>query len=67
MSLNLSVIIKLRSRAGPDCSKLTTSLVNISLEFQMLISENCRIFLLIKLYKLLHFSMKISMSSIINS
>ena len=26
---------------GPGCSKLTTSLVNVSLTFQMLISEIC--------------------------
>ena len=27
------------SRAGPSCSKLTTLLVNVSLKFQMLISQ----------------------------
>ena len=28
--------------SGPSCSKLTTSLVNVSLNFQKLISETCR-------------------------
>ena len=36
----------------PCCSKLMTLLVNISLEFQMLISEECQIFLLKKCEKL---------------
>ena len=27
---------------GPDCSKLTTSLVNVSLNFQKLISQICQ-------------------------
>ena len=40
--------------AGPGCSKLTMSLVNVSLKFQMLISEICRYFLLKKCVKLLH-------------
>ena len=31
-------------RAGPGCSKLTASLVNVSLKFQMLISEICQYF-----------------------
>ena len=31
-------------RPGPGCSKLTTSLVNISLKFQMLISQICQHF-----------------------
>ena len=29
---------------GPSCSKLTMSLVNVSLKFQMLISEICQYF-----------------------
>ena len=29
---------------GPGCSKLTTLLVNVSLKFQMLISEICQYF-----------------------
>ena len=33
---------------GPGCSKLTTSLVNISLNFQKLISQICQYFLLKK-------------------
>ena len=50
--------------SGPSCSKLTTSLVNISLKFQTLISEVCQYFLLKKCEKLLqcksfsHFSTK---------
>ena len=32
--------------SGPSCSKLTMSLVNVSLKFQMLISEICKDFLL---------------------
>ena len=38
---------------GPGCSKLTTSLVNVSLKFQTLISEICQYFLLKKCEKLL--------------
>ena len=34
--------------SGPDCSKLTTSLVNISLKFQTLISQISQYFLLKK-------------------
>ena len=40
-------------QSGPGCSKLTTSLVNVSLKFQMLISEICQYFLLKKCEKLL--------------
>ena len=40
---------------GPGCSKLTTSLVNISLKFQTLISNICQYFLLKKCEKLLSF------------
>ena len=32
--------------SGPGCSKLTTSLVNVSLKFQTLISNICQYFLL---------------------
>ena len=39
--------------SGPGCSKLTTSLVNVSLKFQTLISEICQYFLLKKCEKLL--------------
>ena len=38
---------------GPGCSKLTTSLVNMSLKFQTLISQKCQYFLLKKCEKLL--------------
>ena len=43
-----------RNISGPCCSKLTTSLVNVSLKFQTLISEICHYFLLKKCEKLLH-------------
>ena len=41
-----------RTRPGSDCSKLTTSLVNVSLKFQMLKHEICQYFLLKKYEKL---------------
>ena len=40
--------------SGPGCSKLMTSLVNVSLNFQKLISQMCQYFLLKKCEKLLH-------------
>ena len=39
--------------AGPGCSKLTTSLVNVLLKFQTLISQICQYFLSKKCEKLL--------------
>ena len=39
---------------GPGCSKLTTSLVNVSLKFEMFISEIRQYFLLKNCEKLLH-------------
>ena len=39
-------------KSGPGCSKLTTSLVNETLKFQMLISQICQYFLLKKCEKL---------------
>ena len=33
--------------SGPGCSKLTTSLINVSLEFQVPISEQCRFLLIL--------------------
>ena len=54
--------------SGPGCSKLTTSLVYVSLKFQTLISEKCQNFLLKKCEKLLSFfQQKISVYSVINS
>ena len=38
----------LQNSPGPGCSKLTTSLVNVSLKFQTLISEIWQYFLLKK-------------------
>ena len=48
MSVSIST-----SRPGPGCSKLTTSLVNVLLKFQTLISNICQYFLLKKCEKLL--------------
>ena len=45
--------IYLAIRLGPGCSKLTTSLVNVSLKFLTLISQICQYFLLEKCEKLL--------------
>ena len=58
--------------SGSSCSKLTMSLVNVSLKFQMLISENCQNFLLKKCEKLLQkllsfFQQKISVYLVIKS
>ena len=39
--------------SGPGCSKLTTSLFNVSLKFQTLLSQICHYFLLKKFEKLL--------------
>ena len=36
----------LKKRSGPSCSKLMTSLVNISLKFHTSVSEICQYFLL---------------------
>ena len=59
---------------GPGCSKLTTSLVNISLNFQKLISQICQYFMLKKCEKLLQcksfshfFNKKISVFLVIKS
>ena len=41
-------------QSGPGCSKPTTSLVNVSLKFQTLISQTCQYFLLKNCEKLLH-------------
>ena len=49
-------VIEMRRRVckmGPSCSKLTTWLGNVSLKFQMLISEKCQNLLLKKCEKLL--------------
>ena len=42
------------SCSGPGCSKLTTSLDNVSINFQMVISEIRQYFLLKKCEKRLH-------------
>ena len=50
---------------GPGCSKLTTSLVNVSLKFQMLISDIHQYFLSKKCEKLSFFQQKISVYLVI--
>ena len=62
----------LMATSGPGCSKQTTSLVNVSLKFQTLISEKCQNFLLKKCEKLVQkllsfFQQKISLYSVIKS
>ena len=59
---------------GPGCSKLTTSLVNVWLNFQELISQICQYFLLKKCEKLFalqkllsFFQQKISVYLVIKS
>ena len=55
---------------GAGCSKLTTSLVNVSLNLQKLISQICQYFLLKRCVKLLHllfFQQKISVYLVIKS
>ena len=49
------IILKLHvpCSSGPGCSKLTMSLVNVSLKFQMLLSEIHKYFLFKKCKKLL--------------
>ena len=46
-------LLTLKCQSGPHCSKLTTSLVNVSLKFQKLISQIHQYFLLKKCEKLL--------------
>ena len=48
------IVIFEANRTGPGRSKLTTSLVNVSLNFQKLISQICQYFLLKKCEQLLH-------------
>ena len=52
-SYDIRFDIKITSlwRPGPGCSKLTTSLVNVSLKFQTLISQICQYFLLKKMWE----------------
>ena len=40
---------KYKESSGPGCSKLTTSLVNVSLKFQTLISQICQYFFVEKM------------------
>ena len=48
---SMKVCLPKDKSSGPSCSKLTTSLVKVSLKFQMLISENCQKILLKKCEK----------------
>ena len=69
-SLYLLSVDSLGYTPGPGCSKLTTSLVNVLLNFQELISHICQYFLLKKYEKLLHcfshfFNKKISVYLVI--
>ena len=41
LSMMMMMMMMMMKQPGPGCSKLTTSLVNISLKFQTLISEIC--------------------------
>ena len=50
--------IRMTSQAGPGCSKLKTSLVNVLLKFQMLIFQIQQIFLLKKCELLSFFQQK---------
>ena len=43
---NITIIQVYAQTSGPGCSKLTVSLVNVSLKFQTLISNICQYFLL---------------------
>ena len=52
--IEITISAKVLRTPGPGCSKLTTSLVNVSLKFQTLISQICQYFLLKKCEKLLH-------------
>ena len=52
MKMNVNISNELNF-SGLGCSKLTTSLVNISIKFQTLISEICQYFLLKECEKLL--------------
>ena len=53
-------LVQYHKNPGPGCSKLTTSLVNVSLNFQKLMSQICQYFLLEKCEKLLQCSAKAS-------
>ena len=43
-NVNFSVSLNGTNAAGPGCSKLTTSLVKVLLNFQKLISQICQYF-----------------------
>ena len=53
-ALNSSFLVELLLTPGPSCSKLTTSLVNVSLKFQTLILQIHCYFLLKKNENPLH-------------
>ena len=67
-TLNQEVCLATDSGPWPGCSKLTTSLVNVSLKFQTLIYQTCQYFLSKKFVKLsLIFSTKNSVYLVIKS
>ena len=45
ITLFLRIVVQIQKTSGPGCSKLMTSLVNVSLKFLTLISEICQYFL----------------------
>ena len=53
--------------SGSSCSKLTTSLVNVSLNFQKLISQICQYFFVAVQKLLSFFQQKISVHLVIKS
>ena len=57
-------ISRINCNSSPGCSKLTTSLVSVSLKFQTLISQICQYFLLKKCEKLLQASLIFSTKKI---
>ena len=50
---SFNIFFLILDKTGPGCSKLTTSLVNVSLKIQTLISDICEYFLSKKCEKLL--------------
>ena len=54
-TITVSEYCRFLKHSGPGCSKLTTLLVNVSLKFQMFMSQICQYFLM-KKYEKLFFS-----------
>ena len=64
--LDAEHLLNSESQSGLNCSKLTTSLVNVSIKFQTLIFEISQYFLLKKCEKIF-FQQKISVCLVIKS